>query len=160
MYNIIGNTTAKTYTKGLKLIGKGLFTKCYGSDDSNEVILLSVDQIKECMAFGWFPECSLFPIIEKLDYLSDGDFVYKMKRYAKVKSLKNNLDADQYEIYKTLKLLANKFSDRPHNDYDLYHYWYKTFSTIKDEELQQCMLEALDGCSNCGSDINFEYKSS
>lgn len=137
-------------TKGLKLIGKGAFTKCYKLNDTT-VLLKSTDPIKECMAFDWFPDHPLFPKVSH----SAIDGCYEMEFYPRVTSLKKNLDGDQYQIYKDLRDVFNNigFSN---NIYDSYDLCYKAFNQIENEELKELMLEALDACTNCGSDIAFE----
>lgn len=135
--------------KKLKLIGKGAFTKCFLNECGERVTLETVDPIKEVMAHGWFPESSLFPLIEETGLSG----VYEMEYYPRVSSLKNNLDADQYGIYLTLRGLGSVFSE---NKFDLHSLWYKKFESIECEELRDTMLEALDACSNFGSDISFE----
>lgn len=135
--------------QGLQLIGKGSFTKAYLNVEDNRVYLDSNDPIKEVMALGWFPESSLFPKItlEKTGY-------YSMEYYPKVRSLKQNLDADQYAIYNLLRTFHCSFTGR--NKYDAYQFYYEAFGTIQDEELRETMQEALDACGNFGTDIGFE----
>ncbi len=137
-------------TKGLKLIGKGAFTKCYQLNDTT-VLLKSEDPIKECMAYGWFPNSNLFPKVE----FSSIDGCYEMEYYPRLKSLKNNLDSDQYQIYKDLREVFNNLETSV-NIYDGYSLIYKGFEQLDNEELKEIMLEALDACSNCGSDVGFE----
>lgn len=134
----------------MKLIGKGAFTKAY-LQDNGKVLLKSVDPIKECMAFGWFPEHRLFPAVEMID-----TGLYEMQYYAKVTSLKHNLIAEDWELYKELKALFDA-STVPSNKDDGYSTWYETFSNSDlDEEIKEVLLEALDACANVGSDIMFE----
>ena len=42
------------------------------------------------------------------------------------------------------------------NMYDSYQAVYNAFNQLDDEELKETMLEALDACTNCGSDVAFE----
>lgn len=137
-------------TKGLKLIGKGSFTKCYQLNDTT-VLLKSEDPVKECMAYGWFPDSDLFP---KVEFSSISGF-YEMEFYPRVKSLKNNLDDDQYQIYKDLRLAMSNI-DFVLNIHDSYQKVYDAFDQLDNEELKEIMLEALDACTNCGSDVAFE----
>lgn len=137
-------------TKGLKLIGKGAFTKCYQLNDTT-VLLKSEDPVKECMAHGWFPDSDLFPKVE----FSSIDGFYEMEFYPRVKSLKNNLNDDQYQIYKDLRVAMNNVSYTG-NMYDSYQAVYNAFNQLDDEELKETILEALDACANCGSDVAFE----
>ena len=137
-------------TKGLKLIGKGAFTKCYQLNDTT-VLLKSEDPIKECMAYDWFPESDLFPKVG----FSSIDGCYEMEYYPRVRSLKNNLDNDQYQIYKDLREVFNNL-ETSINIHDGYSLIYKGFEQLDNEGLKEIMLEALDACSNCGSDVGFE----
>lgn len=144
-------TTAKIYTKGLKLIGRGLFSKVY-EKDSNTVLIISVDPIKEVMSYNWFPVCDMFPLINKIDYLESGEHVYEMKKYSRVSSLKKTLKPDQWELYKILKEIP-VFNSK--NIYDGYSFFYKEFEKLP-ESIRENMLEALNACSNWGSDVAFE----
>jgi hypothetical protein len=108
------------------------------------------------MAMGWFPDSPLFPDLERLGWSEDrgDDFQdFRMEYYPKVRSLKNNLDPDQYKIYKDLRELGGVASLNRH----LFHsIWTKKFETLENEQLRETMLEALDACANYGSDIGFE----
>ena len=140
-----------TSTKGLKLIGKGAFTKAFLNVD-NSVILVSCCPIKECMSNGWFPDSELFPKLERVD--SDVYSTYTMEYYPRLKGeLKANLDADQYAIYKTLRAFNDIYTI---NQFNRVEAIYKAFEGINDEVLKDVMLEALEACSNYGSDIGFE----
>lgn len=134
----------------MKLIGKGSFTKAY-LQDNGKVLLKSVDPIKECMAFGWFPEHRLFPAVEQID-----TGMYEMQYYPKVASLKQNLTAEDWALYKELKALFDAYQ-APSNKYDGYSTWYTAFADSDlPEEIKEVLLGALDACSNMGPDIMFE----
>lgn len=132
-----------------KLIGKGSFTKAYLNNDGF-CYLVSSCPIKECMAFNWLPDHELFPVVECID-----SGVYKMEYYPRTKGLKAFLHVDQWEVYKELRRVSGlvEYSKNIHNGYSLV---YKAFEQIKFNWLRELMLEALDGCSNIGSDIGFE----
>ena len=134
----------------MKRIGKGSFTTAYLQDDGHTALLKSTDYIKECMAHGWFPESALFPIIN----FTDTPHTYTMEYYPKVKSLKDNLDPDQYLIYKQLRALlpCAKYCSRPH---DYHAMWHTLFDTLP-SDLKEVMKEALDACANYGTDVQFE----
>lgn len=136
--------------KDCKLIGRGAFTKAYLRAHDNKVILESSCPIKECMSLGWFPDSELFPKITRVE-----SEVYEMEYYPKVSSLKNNLNPDQYKIYKDLRNLYNKhqWNSNPYNSLSLY---YAEFEKLDNKELALLMQEAIEGCSNYGSDIAFE----
>jgi hypothetical protein len=133
--------------KTVKLIGKGAFTRAYLME-SGKVLIKTCDPIKECMAWGWFPESELFP---KLDWVDLG--VYEMEYYPRVKSLKGSLEPEQYEIYKSLRALGTLYRQNKH---ELHSAWHELFDTLEDEGLKEVMKEALDACGNYGSDISFE----
>ena len=131
----------------MKLIGKGSFTKCYLLDDKT-VELHSCCYIKECMSLDWFPNSRLFPKIESIDY-----GIYRCKYYPKVRSLKSELKPNQYQIYKDLRALSLGYINNKHDYLDK---WIEEFKTLKNKRLKEIMLQAIQACSNYGSDIGFE----
>lgn len=134
-----------------KMIGKGAFTRAYLMS-SGRVLLKSCCPIKECMSMGWFPDSPLFPVLLQVD-----TGVYEMDYYPKQRSLKNSLQPEHWQTYKTLK--AAYYQGRlnlPKNIHDTYQHWYNVFEQYLDGELQETMLEALGACANYGSDIGFE----
>lgn len=142
--------------KGLKLIGKGAFTKCYLNSCGESVTLITCDPIKECMANGWFPESELFPKVEHVDYCERTDQnIYTMEYYPKTKGLKSVLDTDQWKIYQTLRKVMDNIGYCRNID-ESYSKVYEAFETIGDEDLREVMIEALEACTNYGSDVGFE----
>jgi hypothetical protein len=140
--------------KGLKKIGQGEFTQAYLREADGKVVLRSCCPIKECMAHADFP-APLFPKI-KMVRVDDTDlnyYIYEMEYYPKVRSLKNNLDPDQYQIYKDLRNIDYVSCLNPH---DLYSRYYEEFEKLENEDLREAMLDALNDCANFGSDIAFE----
>ncbi len=143
--------TVSTRTKGLKRIGRGLFTTCYRLD-ANTVMLKSSDPIKECMALGWFPVSEHFPLVT---CVTDG--IYKMQYFPKTASLKKNLDADQWQLYKHLKDLFNTFwlpNDRACRRLA----WLKHFDNLPEQfsSTREALQEAIDAIGNYGEDVCFE----
>lgn len=133
-----------------KLIGKGAFTKAYLLD-SGRVLLKSCDPIKECMAWGWFPEHELFPHVTMID-----TGVYEMDYYPRVRSLKSALQPEQYALYKQLRSLCAGL-EMPRNTYDNYSYLYDAFSNSNlAQDIKDVLLEALDACANIGPQMWFE----
>lgn len=128
----------------MKLIGKGSFTKCYLKSCGKKVYLDSVDPIKECMAYGWFPKSKYFPVVK---FEGEG---YTMKYYPKVKSLKQNLKPAQYVIYKQLRDLYR--NNNTHGYFNLR----ETFQKLPKSTIKARLLEALEACTNYGQDICFE----
>ena len=140
----------------LKLIGKGLFSRVYDNGDGS-VLIYSKDHAKDCLSMQWHDNSmGLFPEIEKIDYLDNGQSIYQCKKYTKVRSLKNTLDADQYALYLELRALFSGLEIlRNHNDN--YQYLYDTFNASSiDESVKYSILDFLDALCNFGEDINFE----
>lgn len=133
-------------TRGLKLIGKGTFSKCYKLNDK-EVLIRSNDNVKEYIAL-WMDYVPFIPNIERIDI-----GLYKMEYFPKVKSLKKTLKPKQYEIYKELRSLSVGFVANKHN---LFYEWHEQFDTIKNKRFREGLKLALDCLANYGSDINFE----
>lgn len=132
----------------MKLIGKGAFTKCYLKDCGEKVLLKTTDPIKECYSMGWI-ESDMFPVYERIDC-----GMYECEYYPRTKSLKNNLDPDQWAKYKALRYIGDHIV--VHNRYDGYRAYYEAFEGLEDEELRDAMIDALDSVSNYSSEIGFE----
>ena len=134
----------------MKLIGKGAFTKAYLTED-NKVFLRTVDPIKECMAYGWFPECYLFPTVELTDEIGE----YTMEYYPKVSSIKNNVSPRQWRLYQALRKLDYYTGRNPNMMQD---HWHKQFDSLPSEfrKEKEMLKHALDACANYGSDVCFE----
>ena len=140
--------------KDLKLIGKGLFSKVFSNDMLDYVIINKNDYIKEAMSFNWFPESIHFPKIEDIEI--EGEYYWKMKKYNKTKKIKGFLNENDYKFYTELR---NIFKNKPiiKNKYDSFNVLYKLFSESSlTEDQKDLMLEALNACSNYGSDVDFE----
>ncbi|UVX31924.1 hypothetical protein A2a_b_00017 [Klebsiella phage VLCpiA2a] len=141
----------------MKFIGKGSFTKCFLMDCGKRVQLVTCDPIKEAMAWGWFPDSPLFP---KLSFISLG--VYEMDYMPSSRGLKGELEPEQWEIYKALRDCFAKNVQVTRRD-ELYHAWYESFEMHADayagsyiEVAFRDLMEALDTCSNFGTDVAFE----
>ena len=139
----------------MKLIGKGMFTKAYLLE-SGRVRLESVDQVKECMSLGWFPDHRLFPTIERIDFDCghDGHSVYEMDFYERPKSLKNTLSSRQYDLYNVLRGLT-AYAQR---SCDIYTEWHKAFDSIpaRFKGEREALKEALDAMLNYSTAVRFE----
>lgn len=141
-------------TSGMKQIGRGAFSTVY-QKSKNKVLIKSRDHVKECMAFGWFPNTPLFPSIERVGVSDCGEFqFYEEKYYPKVKSLKNTLSAFEWEFYQELRKLSARFI----NPYELIDRWREQIESLpnKFHHKKRMLLEAIDGLVNYGSDICFE----
>lgn len=141
----------------MKLIDKGTFTKCYLKDCGKRVVLVSSDPIKECMAWGWFPESPLFPEVKMIEVGT-----YEMDYMPPTRGLKAHLDDDQWQLYQVLRDCFSRSPVFSRPD-ELYHKWYEIFQAAHDRSETEAVREglmdvlmALDACANFGSDIQFE----
>lgn len=132
-------------TNKIQLIGKGIFSKVYRLNE-HEVLIKSNDPVKECMAL--FIDSFLVP---KLNSLDNND--YTMEYFAPVKSLKESLFPDQYQLYKELRALSVGYVA---NSNDLYFEWCKQFETISNEDVREDLLQVMGCLADYGSDISFE----
>ena len=139
----------------MKQIGKGSFTTAYLKPDG-KVLLKSIDEVKEAMAQGFFPNHRLFPKVELVDR-GDKFNYYEMKYFERTNGLKSHLTLREWELY---KLLCSLFKSRGYlaNIYDGYSRWYEIFERIpnKFKEEREALIEALNGLSNYFTDIGFE----
>lgn len=147
------------YTKGLKKIGQGMFTKCYEDEDGDNVILLSTDVIKECFALWgskeWEPN-DLFLPIERLDYLDSGEMVYRQRKIATGRDVKLR-DLKDWHV-DLIRWLRINMPTVPQNPYDGYIELYRLFESMPGQftRYQEQLFDALDDASNTGSDIWME----
>ena len=131
-----------------KVIGKGSFSTAYLQSDKKTVVLKSVDYVKECNAWGWFPKSRYLPKIEMIERN-----LYKMEYYPKVTSLKNSLKPSQYALYLELRGLNIGYCKNPHN---LADFWRKEFKTVKNKTVRNLLLEVVDSMANYGTQFQFE----
>ena len=138
-------------TQKLQLIGQGAFTKCYKMN-ANKVLLKSCDPVKEAMSLGLTPNSRIFP---KVTYTSCNN-EYEMKYYSKVKSLKNSLDADQYELYKALRTvkLLNVIEVLSGRGYEILIKRFKALDIKR--SVKNALIGMVEGLLNYGTDICFE----
>ncbi len=131
-------------TKGMKVLGRGAFTKAYLMDNG-KVFLKSQCPAKEVMGLGWFPECSLFPVVESTNEIGE----YIMDYLPRVTAPSKQLNAHSHALYKELRKLYVQPG---------YQNWYGVLSDLSDEfeEERDYLLEALDALANYGNDICFE----
>lgn len=136
----------------MKYIGKGAFSKVFLNSDGATVTIYSSDKAKECLAMGWHDDpIGLFPTCSQLDYE-----VYSMEYFPRARSLKNNLEPEQYKLYKDLREL---FSSVPYirNIHDSYSKLYTLFDESSlDNKVKESLLSMLDSLINWGTDIGFE----
>jgi hypothetical protein len=142
-------------TKGLPLIGKGMFTLCY--DNGDNVLLVSNCPIKECNALGWLSDSRLFPKIEGLD-CSDELQLFKQEKFAKVKSLKTALQPKEYSLYLQLRELASAFQCKwVKNKFDRKDVFVDTVRASKlNHVYKKALIEAAEGITNYTTKLGFE----
>lgn len=148
----------------MKFIGKGAFTRCYLKEDGKTVQLVSCDPVKECMAFGWLPAGGLFPEVRGTNEMG----VYEMDYLPYSRSLRKDLDAEDFKLYLYLKALMDGLRV-PANRYDSYLVVYQGILQLLNREKKKVgagspyikekleeLLEGLNGITNCGSDVWME----
>ena len=143
--NLKTNIMENISTKGLKLIGKGVFSKVYQLNES-EVLIKSDDYAKECMSE--FVNSELVPSIERI-----GEGLFKMEYFEKVKSLKTALNKDQYAFYLELRSLEVPYNTK---EVEFYFRWRDQFLRLSNEDYANDLLDVIDSLSNYGTDISFE----
>lgn len=147
---------------GFKKIGTGSFTNCYDMADGN-VLLESIDNVKELFAYGWMPESDLLPRIESTDYDSNkqkaGEYCryYKAPKYNKVRGYKKDLKKSDQTIYKQLKSFYDNLPPLPTNKKNC---MYTLRDAVKASQLNNELSELLFNCFDClgnyGTDFWFE----
>lgn len=143
----------KNQVKGLPIIGRGAFTKCYELNPS-EVLLLSCDPVKECSASGWMPDSDRLVNLERIDY--DGIFtLYKAPRLPKFNV--KDLFLSEYALFKQLKKLCSSLQ-WPNNDYNRLHYFTnKLVASDLPEEIKELLIDCGEACMNYGHRLGFEF---
>lgn len=143
----------------LKRIGKGAFTTAYLNEATQRVTLHSCDPYKEAMAWGWFPESPLFPAV---DFIDVG--VYEMDYMPATRGLKSALKPDQWDLYQCLRAVADEWRStmdsnnwRHSDSFSMLHTALReSAASALYPEAIQTIREAVDACSNFGSDVGFE----
>lgn len=134
----------------MKLIGRGHWSRVYLQDCGTKVLIKSKDPIKECMAYGWFPESRLFPELTCID-----KGMYEGKFYSKQPlSALNKADA---LIYKMLRKVFSVGLPYGTKAADRLCAWQRV---INDSDLQPWikadLCAALDACGNWSTNVMFE----
>jgi hypothetical protein len=76
-----------------------------------------------------------------------------MEYFEPVKSLKDNLKPEHYQLFRELSKL--RISHVP-NRYNLADKWREQFKTISNKKYKNALLDMVDVLGNYGTDINFE----
>lgn len=143
-------------TKGLKLIGKGQFSRVWDLGNG-DALIKSCCPVKECTSMGWMPEGVNWPRIQRLDVEDNGLQVYQMIKYNRVPSLKNSLDKDQYELYSALRKLmlnAPHLSKNQRFNLDVLHHMFATSTLLDDIKVE--FGEAVDAMGDYTQLLGFE----
>lgn len=133
--------------KGLKLIGKGQFSKVYQLNEK-QVLIKTVDSVKECISNGGHQSTGIFP---ELTEIERGMYVCKL--YTKVRSLKEELSARHYAIYQDLRSITIPVTMRGCDQSDACR---EAFSKVKNKKYREALLEMIDELANYGTDVMFE----
>lgn len=143
----------KKQVKGLPIIGRGAFTKCFELNTS-EVLLLSCDPVKECNALGWMPDSNRLVILERVDY--DGIFtLYKAPKLPRFKV--SDLSLPEYALFKQLKKFYSSLS-WPQNDYKRLPYFSDQLNASElPEEVKELLIDCAEACMNFGQKFGFEF---
>lgn len=145
-------------TQGKKKIGRGAFSTVYKETDTT-VLIVSSDPVKECMSLGWFPESPLFPEVERVEISFDekGNCLYRMEYLSRPSSLKKNLDAEHWKIYKTLRDYFSTLFPPFQKDRS-YEVLKAAFQDCLEAfpECLEALENALEALANYGSDMWFE----
>ena len=125
-------------TRGMKLIGKGSFSKVYDNGD-NTVTIKTKDWTKEALAL-WVDN-DRFPAIERVEY--DEISTYKMKKFDKVKAIKRDLNDYDYALYTYLRKNVCVSNYAYNEDHD-YSKLYELFSNMPEgfKEDAQKLIDA------------------
>lgn len=153
MYTERPTNDLKKQVKGLPIIGRGAFTKCFELNAS-EVLLLSCDPIKECNSAGWMPESDRLITLERIDY--DGIFaLYKAPKMPKFKV--GDLSLPEYALFKQLKSFCNSLQ-WPTNDYQrLYYFNDKLEESDLPKDIKELLVDCGEACMNYGPKLGFEF---
>lgn len=158
----------RSIPRNAQKLGQGAFSTVYADPDAPDdfVLIQTIDQAKEAMALGWFPNSPLFPELTVYATEYDGDDernVYRSKRYDTSRAVVSKLDAHNKAFYNALRHLSLHDNDDSHgydthNPHNWYHIWHHKLSGLDDQfaEEREALLEALDTLCNYGSDIAFE----
>lgn len=135
-------------TKGLKLIGRGMFSRVYAENDST-VLINSCDPIKECLASWGLADSELFPTLERVEYGCYSS-LFRMKRYNKVRAPKQELESWDYNVYlECRKLMSMSYDDN-------YQFANCVKSLDLDEETKGALVEGFESCMNYTNNVGFE----
>jgi hypothetical protein len=150
----------QTYLKQNKplKVKRGSRTKAFIFSD--KVLLRTLDQVKECMALGWFPDSELFPEVKRTDFedIDDSFKVFESPVYLQGRSMKSLVCKEDWEeVYLPLVQLYRTivWSSYPQN-------WNTRFIDAVDncvglrEDAKEPIKEAYEACMNFSQKVKFE----
>lgn len=148
-------------TKGLPMIGKGLFSYVYYIKEGQQdrALIATCDTLKECYSLGWMPEkddslpCFFPQDVRKIDTCDDGNYcLYSMPLYTCMSSLKECLLPEAYAVYQALRKLQTRLFGLA--------VWDAVKEIQKDtnlpEPVKEMLIDGLEAMGNYGTDIGIE----
>ena len=110
---------------------------------------------------GWFPNSRLFPKVERLNSDIDykGSSLYRMRYYNRPSSLKKNLNARHWKLYKVLKDYFSRVWAPSNLDLSfgmLKEHFKAALMTSEFAREKDVLLSAVDALANYGADMWFE----
>ncbi len=138
-----------------KLIGTGLFTKCYEfkGHEKSKVVLVSTDYVKESFSMSWVTPSQLFPRIKAVETLDTDKKVYYMDRFktGKASAPIGTLNKKNLELYYELKKI-NKVWGLGNLR--------RAAMGISNDSFREMFLDALNYLTNWGDDMVFDFRPS
>ena len=135
--------------KDARMIGRGLFTRCYHKPGSNRVLLVSRCAAKYVLATEGYGSSSLFPPLKYLE-----EHVYEAPFYPK-ESL-NKLNSLHRAYYTCLRRMYVKAMNDYWDDFSISNiYWEELFEDIPFPHLRKALLDAYRKLSP-SMEVNFE----
>jgi hypothetical protein len=150
----------QTYIKQNKplKVKRGSRTKAFIFND--KVLLRTIDQVKECMALGWFPDSELFPEVKKTDFedIDESYQVFESPVYLQGRSMKALVCKEDWEeVYLPLRQMYQTMYWGFHS-----HDWHYSFLNAVNncvglrEEAKKPIKEAYEACRNFSEKVKFE----
>jgi hypothetical protein len=150
-------TTLQQYIKGNKplKVKKGSRTTAYLYQD--KVYIRSIDQVKEALALGMFPDSPRYPEVTSSNLIDEKDFnVYEMPVYKQPRSLKGALQEDEYKLYQALRSFHSSLR-LDYDTYERYNDFVKAVQTLSiSEDIKEDLIGGWEACMNYSNRVGFE----
>lgn len=142
------------------LSNNGAFSRVCVNPEKSSVYMISVCPIKRCIAEeNLYDEFDMLPQIHEVQN-DQCSIIYKMPYYHTSRAVKKMLSDDQYDIYKMLVDLCDKFiatiQTPKHNNHNNYSILFNLFDQIENADVRDQMLGMLDCFANWTHKICFE----